>query len=149
MWSIALTNIYRLLPSCTQNEAYAYAYAHVDSWSTWARNYFFSQNIYYIYIEDLLKNLSLQMYATNSVSLSHIHNRESGIVCHLFNSTLWKWTSRVKKIGSPENYPLYFIMTHALKKLWKFYMTLHNEDSLLFLFYPVPHRALPPLLVFS
>ena len=41
---------------------------------------FLSQNIYYIYIGDLLKNLSLQMYATASVSLSHIHNRESATV---------------------------------------------------------------------
>ena len=46
---------------------------------------FFSQNIYYIYIEDLLKNLSLQMYPTASVSLSHIHNRESATVHHIIH----------------------------------------------------------------
>ena len=48
---------------------------------------FFSQIIYYIYIDDLLKNLSLQIYSTNSVILCHIDNRESGIV--------WRWTTQM------------------------------------------------------
>ena len=54
---------------------------------------FFSQNIYYIYREDLLKNLSLQMYTTASVSLRHIHNRDSPSVWQVEQCVLQKYTN--------------------------------------------------------
>ena len=79
MCSIALTNIYRLLLSCTQNEAdtklIQKPFLYKKGWSIWAHNYFFSQIIYKIHINNLWKNLSLLMYSRNSVNLSHIHNK--------------------------------------------------------------------------